>query len=104
MTTTQTRTDERRHYSPSAQANSYGVPPNLFWANTLICGIALVVAIVASFIALQSIKEMKQIQVQLMYTNALLIREGLVRPGDMVFGPEGNLEYDGKKFKLPKEK
>lgn len=44
-------------------------------------------------------REYKQIQVQLMYTNALMIREGMVHPGDLVFGPEGNLEYDGSKFK-----
>jgi hypothetical protein len=48
--------------------------------------------------------EAKQIEIQLMYTNALMIREGMVRPGDMVFGPEGNLEYDGHKFIKPKEK
>lgn len=45
-------------------------------------------------------KEYKQIQVQLMYSNAILLREGLAKPGDMVFGPEGNLEYvGGYKFK-----
>lgn len=103
--TTQTRTHKvsQRRYSPSAQANNYGVPPNLFWANTLIAGMALVGSIVVGFIAVQEIRERKQIEVQLMYTNALLIREGLVRPGDMVFGPEGNLEFDGRKFK-PKPK
>lgn len=49
-------------------------------------------------------KEYKQIQVQFMYFNSLLIRGGLIKQGDMVFGPEGNLEYDGSKFKIPKEK
>jgi hypothetical protein len=49
-------------------------------------------------------REAKQIEIQLMYTNALMIREGLVRPGDMVFGPEGNLEYDGHKFIKPQGK
>lgn len=40
--------------------------------------------------------EAKQIQIQLMYTNAILIREGVVHSGDEVYGPEGNLEYRPK--------
>jgi type IV secretory pathway TraG/TraD family ATPase VirD4 len=58
----------------------------------------------AAIAAERNVREAKQVEVQLMYTNALMIREGLVRPGDMVFGPEGNLEYDGHKFIKPKEK
>jgi hypothetical protein len=46
-------------------------------------------------------REAKQVEIQLMYTNAIMIRDGSVRPGDMVFGPEGNLEYDGHKFIKP---
>jgi hypothetical protein len=50
-------------------------------------------------------KEYKQIQVQLMYSNAIMLREGLAKPGDMVFGPEGNLEYaGGLKFKRERER
>jgi hypothetical protein len=73
-----------------------GVPPQLFWANTLVSGIAIVVACVAAASAWWNAKEAKQVQVQLMYTNAILLREGLVRSGDMVYGPEGNLEYNGR--------
>jgi len=54
-------------------------------------GISL--ASVSTYVALWSVKEYKQVQVQLMYANAIMLREGLVQPGDMVYGPEGNLEY-----------
>lgn len=96
----------RNHYSPRARAsaNNYGVPANLFWANTLIVSVAFAMSMVSAVIAMKEIAERKQIEVQLMYTNALMIREGMVRPGDMVFGPEGNLEFDGTKFKPKKEK
>lgn len=56
--------------------------------------------------ALQVAKEYKQIQIQLMYANAIMLREGIVKDGDMVYGPEGNLMY--KQHQLipvkPKEK
>lgn len=51
-----------------------------------LCGVAI-------YVALWSVKEYKQVQVQLMYTNAIMLREGMVQSGDMVYGPEGNLEY-----------
>jgi hypothetical protein len=38
-------------------------------------------------------REAKQVQIQLMYANAIMLREGMVQPGDQVYGPEGNLEY-----------
>lgn len=37
--------------------------------------------------------EFKQVQVQLMDANALFLREGLVKDGDQVYGPAGNLTY-----------
>lgn len=106
QTQTETRDDHStRTNSPSANANNIGVPPNLFWANTLISSLALVVAIVAVASAWWEAKEVKQLQVQLMYVNALMVRGGLVRPGDVVFGPEANLEYKGDyKFVPKKEK
>lgn len=74
--------------------------------SAVIAGSALAVSVVAVLVMWWSnqrnieaeqlrAKEYKQIQVQLMYSNAILLREGLARPGDMVFGPEGNLEYAG---------
>lgn len=86
----------RAPQSSAANASVTGVPPNLFWANTLVSGCAIVIAIVAACAAWWNAKEAKQVQVQLMYTNAILLREGLVRSGDMVYGPEGNLEYNGR--------
>ena len=67
-------------------------------------GVAFALSIASGMVAWWNIKEAKQVQVQLMYTNALMIREGMVKPGDMVFGPEGNMEYDGSRFHKPKEK
>lgn len=59
----------------------------------ILSGIAVTASIVSGIVAWENIKEAKQIQIQLMYANAIMLREGLVQPGDMVYGPEGNLEY-----------
>jgi hypothetical protein len=99
-----------------------GVPA---WANAVLASAAITLSVVAILFVwwtndraaadaerrkneivaaeLARAKEYKQIQVQLMYSNAILLREGLAKPGDMVFGPEGNLEYLGG-FKFSKEK
>lgn len=61
--------------------------------------VAMVIAIGAGMCAWWASKEFKQVQVQLMYTNAIMLREGLVQPGDMVYGPEGNLEYKQHELK-----
>lgn len=89
-------------HASASNASITGVPPNMLWANTIFVGATFVLSIIAIYIALWNIKEAKQVQIQLMYTNALMIREGLVQPGDMVYGPEGNLEYNGKSFKPKK--
>jgi len=65
-------------HSSAANASVSGVPPNLFWANTLISGCAIVIASVAAAAAWWNAKEAKQVQVQLMYSNAILLRAGLV--------------------------
>jgi len=61
--------------------------------------VSMVIAIGAGMCAWWASKEFKQVQVQLMYTNAIMLREGLVQPGDMVYGPEGNLEYKRHELK-----
>jgi hypothetical protein len=61
--------------------------------------IAIVLSIVNTYITVWQIHEAKQVQVQLMYANAIMLREGLVQPGDMVYGPEGNLEYKQHELK-----
>jgi hypothetical protein len=47
----------------------------------------------------RAITNLRQVQVQLMYANAIMLREGIVQPGDMVYGPEGNLEYKQHELK-----
>lgn len=44
-------------------------------------------------------RETKQLQIQVMDQNALLIREGLKQPGDTTYGPAGNLEYKPREKK-----
>jgi hypothetical protein len=55
--------------------------------------IAIVLALVDLYATGMMLREAKQVQIQLMYANAIMLREGLVQPGDQVYGPEGNLEY-----------
>lgn len=57
------------------------------------------VALFAGTIAWWEGREMRQVQIQLMYANAIMLRDGLVEPGDMVYGPEGNLEYRNHELK-----
>jgi hypothetical protein len=45
------------------------------------------------------IHEVRQLQIQVMDHNALLIREGLSQPTDEAYGPAGNLEYKPHKGK-----
>lgn len=59
----------------------------------ILSGAAVVTSIVSGIVAWENSNEAKQVQIQLMYANAIMLREGLVQPGDMVYGPEGNLEY-----------
>jgi hypothetical protein len=47
-------------------------------------------------------REYKLVQLQLMDQNAILIREGLKQPTDLVNGPAGNYQYDPSKS--PKRK
>lgn len=42
-------------------------------------------------------RETKQLQIQVMDQNALLIREGLKQPTDETYGPAANLEYAPRK-------
>ena len=60
---------------------------------SLLSGVAVALAIGAMMRAEWAAREFKQVQIQLMYANAIMLREGLVQPGDQVYGPEGNLEY-----------
>lgn len=83
--------------SSASTASIQGVPPNMFWANTFVTGVSLVFSIVATAAAWWEAKEVKQLQIQVMDQNALLIREGLKQPGDEMYGPSGNLEYQPRR-------
>ena len=60
---------------------------------------ALCIALFSGVISWWTAREYRQVQIQLMYANAIMLREGLVQPGDMVYGPEGNLEYKQHELK-----
>lgn len=93
-------------HGPGAVVNHVESSKLLPWLMVLciLSALAFAFSLFASASAWWQAKEAKQVQVQLMYTNAILLREGLVRQGDMVYGPEGNLEYDGKWVRPEKEK
>lgn len=91
--------------SINASATAHTSEPSTLSIIALVFGsVAIVLAIVAGLIALWEIREAKQVQIQLMYLNSIMLRDGLIQPGDMVFGPEGNLEYKQFKFEKPKGK
>ena len=93
-------TDQRNSSGNSSitQVESSKLLPWLMMTCVL-SAMALSFALFASASAWWSAKEFKQVQVQLMYSNAIMLREGLVKPGDMVYGPEGNLEYKNHQLK-----
>lgn len=92
------RTDTDNRSASVVQIESNRLLPWLMFTSIL-SGLALAFALVAVSAAWWSAKEYKQVQVQLMYANAIMLREGLVQPGDMVYGPEGNLEYKRHELK-----
>lgn len=103
MTTTQTRSSGSHNKRYTSEAKVKVIVSDR--ALGILTGVAFAISIVSGASCWWLAREYKLVQIQLMYTNALMIREGMVRPGDMVFGPEGNLEFDGNKFKpKPKEK
>lgn len=65
----------------------------------ILSGVAVTMAIFATIWASMSARETKQLQIQVMDHNALLIREGLMQPTDETYGPAGNLEYRHKQEK-----
>ncbi len=92
------RNDTDNRSASVVQIESNRLLPWLMFTSIL-SGLAVALSAVAFNGHLRSIKESKQVQVQLMYANAIMLREGLVQPGDMVYGPEGNLEYRSHELK-----
>jgi hypothetical protein len=66
---------------------------------TVFGAMAIIISLVAIYATSMLIREAKQVQIQLMYANAIMLREGLIQTGDMVYGPEGNLEYKQHELK-----
>ena len=58
----------------------------------LLSGTAMAFSVVACCSSWWQAKEAKQLQIQVMDQNALLIREGLKQPHDDIYGPASNLE------------
>jgi hypothetical protein len=64
----------------------------------ILSGISVAMSIFATIWAGLSAHETKQLQIQVMDHNALLIREGLMQPTDETYGPAANLEYRRRKL------
>lgn len=80
------------HSASVTQVESSKLLPWLMLAAVL-SGTSLTGAVAALLLAHYSYEETRQLQIQVMDHNALLIREGLAQPTDEVYGPAGNLEY-----------
>lgn len=91
-----TNTDESVHALPGAHVNV-----NRFEVSERTLSILAIVVGVAAFVtALWSIhesdraaRETRQLQIQVMDHNALLLRAGILLPSDETYGPAGNLTY-----------
>lgn len=63
---------------------------------SILSGFALATSIFMMIEYAQMQNNMARMAVHLMSNDALLLREGLLQPGDQWYGPEGNLEYGRK--------
>jgi len=73
------------------EGNIKVVPWLIFTA--LLSGISLATAIFILIEFAQMQNNMARMAVHLMSSDALMLREGIMQPGDQWAGPEGNLEY-----------
>lgn len=63
----------------------------------ILSGLSVSMSVFATIWAGISAHETKQLQIQVMDHNALLIREGFIQPTDETYGPGANLEYKPRK-------
>lgn len=82
------------------EGNTKLVPWLVFTA--VLSGFSLATAIFVMIQFAQMQSNMSRMGVHMMSNDALLLREGILQPGDQWAGPEGNLEY-GRKDR-PKER
>lgn len=75
-------------HSSAATASVSGVPPSLFWANTLIAGVALAIAITAILVYSVLYRELeREVRLQRLETDEMNVRLALAKiplhqPGD----------------------
>lgn len=94
---TQTRSDERRHYSPSATIiESSRLLPWLM-LSAIFSGFAVAFSAFTFYQMTRTERAYQLLQLQVMDQNAIMIREGLKQPTDLVNGPAGNYQYQPKR-------
>lgn len=71
-------------YSPVASASVNGVPPSLFWANTLVSGLAIAFGCWAIFQATLAEREARMLQYYVLEMDAKLIAAGVKKPEESV--------------------
>lgn len=71
-------------------------------ASSMVSGFAIGVSLFVLMRMSQMENNQARMAVHMMSNDALLLRERIIQPGDMWYGPEGNLEY-GRKDQLRKK-
>jgi hypothetical protein len=87
---------------PGSQVNSQKVEISERTLSVIAFGFAIAAIVTALWSmheADRAALQARQLQIQVMDQNALMIREGLKQPGDVIYGPAGNLEYQPREKK-----
>lgn len=71
-------------HATAASASVTGVPPGLFWANTLVAGLAIAIACWAIFQASLAERESRMLQYYVLEMDAKLIAAGVKKPDEAV--------------------
>ena len=82
MSTTQTRTDERRHYSPSATVNMLGLSRDIWLGGLLALSVATNVALYWAY--RDAGTEVRMLEYYLLELDAKFIHAGLKDPADSI--------------------
>lgn len=79
----------------------------LVYVTSILSGFAIAVSVLTFFYMhdqmLRDQRSFEQMRVQVLSQNAILQREGFVKPGDEWMGPEGNLQFNPELLK-PKQR
>lgn len=72
----------------------------LVYVTSIVSGFALAMSLLTFFYLhdqmLRDQRSFEQMRVQVLSQNAILQRQGLIKPGDEWMGPEGNLQFNPK--------